>query len=180
METRNEFLRSRPAQRTRNILFDLSNLISPVLIVVAGIIVFARTFAHLVGYNPAYTDSPVLVTKGEFLFLKPGYPFYNPFLIFLNIASKPFDKTINAVLFQSLFPLVVSAGLAVLVFFAVSAIRGYGINKGDNLYGSARWDRTGLKEIRPHPKDRDRACRIPEGAPGGKGESPERFRFPCP
>jgi hypothetical protein len=28
--------------------------------------------------------------------------------------------------------------LAVLVFFVVSAIRGYGMNKGDNLYGSAR------------------------------------------
>jgi type IV secretion system protein VirD4 len=107
--------------------------------VVIGIVVFAQTFAHLAGYNPEYTDSPVLVTKGKFLFLKPGYPFYNPFLIFLNISSKPFDKTINAVLFQSFFPLIVSAGLAVLVFFVVSAIRGYGMNKGDNLYGSARW-----------------------------------------
>jgi type IV secretion system protein VirD4 len=139
MATRNEFLRSRPAQRTRNILFDLSNLIIPVLIVVIGIVVFAQTFARLVGYNPEYTDAPVLVTRGKFLFFKPGYPFYNPFLIFLNISSKPFDKTINAVLFQSFFPLIVSVGLAVLVFFAVSAIRGYGMNKGDNLYGSARW-----------------------------------------
>jgi hypothetical protein len=69
--------------------------------VVIGIAVFAQTFARLVGYNPVYTDTPVLVTKSKFLFLKPGYPFYNPFLIFLNISSKPFDKTINAVLFQS-------------------------------------------------------------------------------
>jgi type IV secretion system protein VirD4 len=117
----------------------LSNLIIPVLIVVIGMVVFAQTFARLVGYNPEYTDAPVLVTKDKFLFLKPGYPFYNPFLIFLNISSRPFDKTVNAVLFQSLFPPAVSAGLAVLVFFAVSAIRGYGMNKGDNLYGSARW-----------------------------------------
>jgi type IV secretion system protein VirD4 len=104
-----------------------------------GIVVFAQTFARLVGYNPEYTDAPVLVTKGKLLFLKPGYPFYSPFLIFLNILSRPFDKTINAVLFQSLFPLIVSGGIAVLVFFVASAIRGYGMNKSDNLYGSARW-----------------------------------------
>jgi hypothetical protein len=163
MATRNEFLRSRPAQRTRNILFDLSNLVIPVLIVVIGIVIFAQTFAHLVGYNPEYTDTPILVTKGKFLFLKPGYPFYNPFLIFLNISSRPFDKTINTVLFPSFFPLIVSTGLAVLVFFVVSAVRGYGMNKGDNLYGfRPLGDRKGFEEIRPHPKNRDRACRVPE------------------
>jgi hypothetical protein len=54
--------------------------------VVIGIVVFAQTFAHLVGYNPEYTDAPMLVTRGKFLFLKPGYSCYNPFLIFLNIS----------------------------------------------------------------------------------------------
>jgi hypothetical protein len=58
--------------------------------VVTGTVVFAQTFARLAGYNPEYTDSPVLITKDKFLFLKPGYPFYNPFLIFLNISSNPF------------------------------------------------------------------------------------------
>jgi type IV secretion system protein VirD4 len=139
MATKNEFLRSRPAQRTRNVLFDLSNLIIPVFVVITGLILFAQTFAKLVGYNPAYTDNPVLVTREKWLFLKAGYPFYNPFIIFVTITGKPFDKTINAVLFQSLFPLLVCVGIAVLLFFVVSAIRGYGLNKGDNLYGSARW-----------------------------------------
>jgi len=139
MATRNEFLRSRPAQRTRNVLFDLSNLIIPVFVVVTGFILFAQTFAKLVGYNPVYTDAPVWVTRDKFLFIKAGYPFYNPGIIAITITSKPFDKTINAVLFQSLFPLLVCVGIAVLLFFVVSAIRGYGLNKGDNLYGSARW-----------------------------------------
>jgi type IV secretion system protein VirD4 len=139
MATKNEFLRSRPAQRTRNVLFDLSNLIIPVLVVVIGIILFAQTFAQLVGYNPVYTDAPLFITKEKFLFIDPGYPFYNPGIIALNIASKPFDKTINAVLLRAFFPLMVCVGIAVLLFFVVSAIRGYGLNKADNLYGSARW-----------------------------------------
>jgi hypothetical protein len=53
--------------------------------VVSGIVVFAQTFAHLAGYNPEYTDAPALATRGKFFFLKPGYPFYNPF--FLLIAN---------------------------------------------------------------------------------------------
>jgi type IV secretion system protein VirD4 len=139
MATKNEFLRSRPAQRIRNVLFDLSNLVIPVFIVVTGFILFAQTFAKLAGYNPAYTDAPVWVTKEPFLGIKAGYPFYNPGIIALTIASKPFDKTVNAVLFPSLFPLLVCVGIAVLLFFAVSAIRGYGLDRGDKLYGSARW-----------------------------------------
>jgi type IV secretion system protein VirD4 len=139
MAARNEFLRSRPAQRTRNVLFDISNLVIPVFVVIIGLVLFAQTFARLVGYNPAYTDTPVFVTKKAFLFIKAGYPFYNPGSIALTIASKPFDKTINAVVLPSLFPFLVCAGIAVGLFFAVSAIRGYGINKSDNLYGSARW-----------------------------------------
>jgi hypothetical protein len=139
MATKNEFLRSRPAQRTRNVLFDLSNLVIPIFVVVTGFILFAQTFAKLVRYNPVYTDTPVWVTKESFLFIKTGYPFYNPGSIALNIMSRPFDKTINAVLFPSLFPLLVCVGIAVILFFVVSAIRGYGFNRNDNLYGSARW-----------------------------------------
>jgi hypothetical protein len=143
MATKNEFLRSRPAQRTRNVLFDLSNLVIPVFVAVTGFILFAQTFAKLAGHNPAYTDAPVWVTKEPFLFVKAGYPFYNPAIIALNIASKPFDKTVNAVLLPSLFPLLVCVGFAVLLFFVVSAVRGYGLNRSDNLYGSARWGPSG-------------------------------------
>jgi type IV secretion system protein VirD4 len=139
MSRKNEFLRRRPGRRGRNVIFDLSNLIIPVLIVIAGIIAAAQTYARLVGYDPLYTDAPVYVTARRFFSLPPGYRFYNPGMVFLIILSKPFDPVINGVLFQTYFPLIVSAGAAVLAFFVVSAFRGYGLNKNDSLYGSARW-----------------------------------------
>ena len=140
MKQNNEFLRKRPAERNRKVLFDLSNLILPVLIVVIGLIVSTQTYARLVGYNPKYTDAPFFVTTGKFLFIDEGYPFYNPGLIFLNIMSKGLtDNLIQSVILQALFPFLVSAGLAILSFFVISAVRGYGLNKNENLYGTSRW-----------------------------------------
>jgi type IV secretion system protein VirD4 len=139
MSKKNEFLRARPAQRTRHILFDLSNLIIPVFIVVVGVILFTQTYAKLAGYNPAYTGQPVYITKDKFLSIPKGYPFYNPGIIFIIVTSKPFDKLINAAILPSFFPFFVCTAFAVLMFFVVSAIRGYGLNKSDKLYGSARW-----------------------------------------
>jgi type IV secretion system protein VirD4 len=136
---KNEFLRSRPVQRNRNVLFDLSNFIIPVFFIVLGFILFSQVFASLVGFNPEYTDAPVLVTKEKHLFIPKGYPFYNPGLIFLIAASRPFDPVINAVILKAFFPLFVCAGLAVVSFFIVSFIRGSGLNRAENLYGSARW-----------------------------------------
>lgn len=140
MKQNNEFLRKRPAERNRKVLFDLSNLILPVLIVVIGLIISTQTYAKLVGYNPKYTDAPFFVTTGKFLFIDEGYPFYNPGLILLIVMSKGLtDNVIQSVILQSLFPFIVSAGIAVVFFFVVSAIRGYGLNKNDNLYGTSRW-----------------------------------------
>ena len=140
MKQNNEFLRKRPAERNRKVLFDLSNLILPVLVVVIGLIVSTQTYAKLVGYNPKYTDAPFFVTTGKFLFIDEGYPFYNPGLIFLTVMSKGLtDNLIQSVILQSLFPFLVSVGIAVAFFFIVSVIRGYGLNKNDNLYGTARW-----------------------------------------
>lgn len=139
MKQNNEFLRKRPTQRNRNVLFDLSNLLIPVLIAFVGIIISTQTFAKNVGYNPKYTDAPVFITSTKFFLIDKGYPFYNPGLVFLNIISNPFDKNISAVILPSLFPLLLCSGLAVVVFFVVSAIRGYGLNKNDNLYGTAKW-----------------------------------------
>lgn len=140
MKQNNEFLRKRPAERNRKVLFDLSNLILPVLIIVIGLIVSTQTYAKLVGYNPKYTDAPFFVTTGKFLFIDEGYPFYNPGLIFLIVMSKGLtDNLIQSVILQSLFPFLVSVGIAVAFFFIVSVIRGYGLNKNENLYGTARW-----------------------------------------
>lgn len=140
MKQNNEFLRKRPAKRNRKILFDLSNLILPVLVVVIGLIISTQTYAKLVGYNPKYTDAPFFVTTRKFLFIDEGYPFYNPGLILLIVMSHGLaDNLIQSVILQSLFPFLASAGIAVVLFFAVSAIRGYGLNRNDSLYGTSRW-----------------------------------------
>lgn len=140
MKQNNEFLRKRPAERNRKVLFDLSNLILPILIVIIGLIISTQTYAKLVGYNPKYTDAPFFVTTRKFLFIDEGYPFYNPGLILLIVMSHGLtDNLIQSVILQSLFPFFVSAGIAVLFFFVVSGIRGYGLNKNDNLYGTSRW-----------------------------------------
>lgn len=140
MKQANEFLRKRPAQRNRKVLYDLSNFLIPVIIAAIGIIVSTQVFARMVDYDPKYTDRPFFVTERKFLFIDGGYPFFNPGLVFLNILSKGFtDRVIQAVILQSLFPLLLCAGLSVVTFFVISGIRGYGLDKNDRLYGTARW-----------------------------------------
>lgn len=140
MKQSNEFLRKRPVQHNRKVLYDLSNLLIPVVIVFIGIIVSTQVFAWMVDYNPKYTDQPFFVTGSKFLFIDEGYPFFNPGLVFLNILAKGFtDKVIQSVILQSLFPLLLCASLSIVTFFAISGIRGYGLNKNDRLYGTARW-----------------------------------------
>lgn len=136
---KNEFLRARPALRNRNILYDISNFIIPVVFILAGFVLFAQTFARLVGYDPDYTDPPFLVTKFKILFVPKGYPFFNPFIILLNCLAHPFDKVINSVILASLFPFFICAIAAVISFFAVSFIRGAGFNRSRNFFGTARW-----------------------------------------
>ena len=140
MRQNNEILRKRPAQRNRKVLYDLSNLLIPVAIAIVGIIVSTQTFARMVGYNPRYTDLPFFVTGRKFLFIDEGYPFFNPGLVFLNILAKGLtDSVIQSVILQSLFPLVLCAAISVATFFVISGIRGYGLDKNDRLYGTARW-----------------------------------------
>jgi type IV secretion system protein VirD4 len=139
MPKKNEFLRARPAQNNRNVLYDISNFVIPVLFVLVGFFLFAQTFAKLVGYNPRYTDAPFYITRSKLFFIPRGYPFFNPLLILLNILANPFDELINSVLLQAFFPLLACAVAAVIAFFVVSFIRGYGLNRNKNLYGTARW-----------------------------------------
>jgi type IV secretion system protein VirD4 len=139
MPKSNEFLRSSPRKRNRNVIFDLSNLIVPALVIAIGIIAATQTFARLVRHDPAYAGAPVYVTGRKLFSLPAGYRFYNPAATALVILSKPFDPLVNAVLFETYLPLIASAGIAVFAFFLASALRGYGLNKNDNLYGSARW-----------------------------------------
>lgn len=138
-KNKSEFLRQRPAQRNRNVLYDLTNFLIPVLFVILGIFMFSQTFAKHARYNPKYTGEPLFRFSRDFLSLKKGYPIYNPGIIVLTIASSPFDDTVNRCLGPSGIPLIVNVGFAVLLFFVVSAIRGYQLNKNDKLYGTARW-----------------------------------------
>jgi hypothetical protein len=73
---KNEFLRRRPGRRNRKVIFDLSNLIIPVIIVTIGIIAAAQTYARLANYDPLYTGAPAYVTTRRFFSLPPGYRFY--------------------------------------------------------------------------------------------------------
>lgn len=139
LKAENEFLRKRPSQRNNKVLYDLSNLIIPVLFAVIGIVVSVQVFAEQVGYDPFYTGDPVFVTKSKFFFIEEGYPFYNPGYVYLMIFSKPFDGVISDAVGKTLFYLLSGAGLAVLSFFVISAIRGRGLNKNDSFYGTARW-----------------------------------------
>jgi type IV secretion system protein VirD4 len=136
---KNEFLRQRPAQQSRNVLYDISNFVIPVLIVLAGLVIFAQTFAKQVGYDFSYTSPPFYVTGRPIFFIPKGYPFFNPLLIILHCTAHPFDPLVNRVIIPSLFPFLACAVLAVVAFFVISFIRGAGLNKSKNLYGTARW-----------------------------------------
>lgn len=135
----NEFLRGKPGHQNRNILFDLTNFIIPVIFVLIGIFLSTQHFAKLCGFDVTYTDYPFYQLKARHFGLPKGYPFYNPFLILLNIAANPFDENINSLILPTFYPLIICTVCAVIAFFVTSAIRGYGMNKAENLYGSARW-----------------------------------------
>ena len=139
MANKNEFLRQRPARRNRNVIYDLTNFLLPLFFVVAGIFLSSQAFCKHAGYNPAYTSEPLFRFSSSFLSFKKGYPVYNPGKVLLVIISKPFDPVVNSALGPSAVPLGANAGMAVLTFFIVSAIRGYSMNRSDKFFGSARW-----------------------------------------
>jgi hypothetical protein len=76
-----------------------------------------------VGYNPAYTGLPFYVTKAKILALPKGYPFYNPGMVFTVITAHPFDRLINAVLYNCFIPLFICVGIAVFLYFAMALAR---------------------------------------------------------
>ena len=139
MAKKNEFLRRRPARRNRNVIYDLTNFLIPLLFVCIGIFLSSQTFCRQAGYNPDYTGKPVFRLVKDFMFLKKGYPVYNPGQVFLAIISRPSDPVVNAALPGAAVPLAANTGAALLLFFVVSAVRGYSMNRGDKFYGSARW-----------------------------------------
>jgi type IV secretion system protein VirD4 len=66
------------------------------------------------------------------------YPVYNPGLCFLYILAHPFDAKVQTAFYKGIIPFLISALAALLLFFIISALRGRH-DKGEKLYGSARW-----------------------------------------
>lgn len=137
--SKNEFLRKRPGEHNRNVLFDLTNFIIPCGLFFAGVIVATQKFAFFVGYDQQYTGPVVFELPFKLFFLEKGYCFYNPLMCLLSLASGITDPLIQDVVLPTLFYLFVFTAAAVASFFIVSALRGYNLNKNESLYGTARW-----------------------------------------
>lgn len=135
----NEFLRHAPGKRNRRVISDLTNFIIPLLIGCIGLVVATQRFATLVEYNPNYCGNPIFYLPFNFFGLPRGYAFYNPAKCMLSIIAGSMDKLIQNIILDVLFLFAVFIGIAIAAYFVISLVRGYGINKNDKLYGTARW-----------------------------------------
>jgi len=137
-KSKNEFLRRKPGQNNRNVLFDLTNFIIPAFLIITGLIVATQEFAFLMNYEPSYVGNPVFIMPFKFL-LPKGYCFYSPLMATLSLSAGSTDEAINNAVLPTVFYFLAFTVAAVVSFFLVSTIRGWNMNKNDNLYGTARW-----------------------------------------
>ena len=135
----NEFLRKKPQKNNRKLLYDLTNLIIPALIIVIGAFLSSQLFAEHVGYNPRFCDAPIYILKHKIFGLPKGYPIFNPFVCMITMFTNPFDAALQDAISKSVLPGVVCSVLGVVTWLAISIIRTAGMNKNKNLYGTARW-----------------------------------------
>lgn len=135
----NEFLRKKPKKNSRKLLFDLTNLIVPVLIVVVGIFISAQIFAEHVNYAYRWCNAPIFILRHRVFGLPEGYPIFNPFVILLTMFTNPFDAYLQDAISASVLPAMLSAVIAVVVWLVIAIIRTAFMNNNDNLYGTARW-----------------------------------------
>lgn len=136
---KNEFLREDPKKSHRKLIYDLTNLIIPVCILIIGIFLSTQKFAEMMGYNPRYCEYPIYVLKHHIGKYPVGYPIFNPIVILVTMFTNPFDKLVQDAIGQAAIPGTICAVLSVFVWVAISIIRSKGFNKNDNLYGTARW-----------------------------------------
>lgn len=136
---KNEFLRQEPKKGNRKLIYDLTNLIIPVCILIIGIFLSTQKFAEMMGYNPSYCDKPIYILKHGFWKYPKGYPIFNPLIILLTMFRNPFDKLVQESIGLASVPGTICAILAVFTWLVISVIRSKGFNKNDNLYGTARW-----------------------------------------
>lgn len=139
MASQNEFLRKKPQKNNRKLLYDLTNLIIPALIIIIGAFLSSQLFAENVGYNPRFCDTPIYILKHKLFGLPKGYPIFNPFVCMITMFTNPFDAQLQDAISKSVLPGIVCAILGVVTWLAISIIRTAGMNKNKNLYGTARW-----------------------------------------
>lgn len=139
MSNKNEFLRDKPKGNHRKLIYDLTNLIIPVIIIIIGAFLSSQKFAEYVNYDPAFCDEPIYILKHQFFKYPKGYPIFNPLVIALTMISSPFDMYIQEAIAHSILPGVICAILGIFSWLAISIIRSVGLNKNENLYGTARW-----------------------------------------
>ena len=136
---KNEFLRGDPKKSSHKLIYDLSNLIIPVLILIIGIFLSTQKFAEMMGYNPRYCETPVYILKHGIGKYPAGYPIFNPAVILITMFTNPFDHLVQDAIGQSSIPGTICAVISVFAWLAISIIRSGGFNKNEHLYGTARW-----------------------------------------
>ena len=136
---KNEFLRQDPKKGNRKLIYDLTNLIIPVFILIIGIFLSTQKFAEMIGYNPSYCDTPIYILKHDIWKYPAGYPIFNPIVILITMFRNPFDHLVQDAIAQASIPGTICAIIAVFTWLAISIIRSAGFNKNDKLYGTSRW-----------------------------------------
>lgn len=136
---KNEFLREDPKKSSRKLIYDLTNLIIPVLILIIGIFLSTQKFAEMMGYNPRYCETPIYILKHGIGKYPAGYPIFNPIVILITMFTNPFDKLVQESIGQAAIPGTICAVIAVFTWLSISIIRSRGFNKNEHLYGTARW-----------------------------------------
>lgn len=134
-----EFLRRRPRKHSRNIPYDILNILIPVTLCFVGLVASAQFFAAHVGYNPRYCSYPVIVSSHRFLFIPKGYPFFNPGSIYLAILAGSTDHIIQENVLPTLFVFLFFVGTAAVCFFVMGALKERFYDQDANRTGSARW-----------------------------------------
>lgn len=137
--TDNEFLRKDPKKRNRKIIYDIINILVPVLIICIGVLCSTQKFAEMVGYNPRFCDTPIYLLRHKIGNYPVGYPIFNPFAILITMFTNPFDNQVSNAIAVSSIPAGLSAAIAIITWLVIAVIRSKGFNKNDNIYGTARW-----------------------------------------
>ena len=154
MAQQNEFLRRKPQRNKRKLMYDLTNLIIPVCLIILGCFLSAQFFfnflwSHGAGsdYITRYCGKPLfwvyhklpLIVPDDYPLDVSAYPVFNPLVIMIAMFTNPFDDFLQEAISDSVLPGIICAVAGVLSWLTISVIRTAGMNKSKNLYGTARW-----------------------------------------